>query len=413
MMEKATVRECLSVTLTYANDTEAQRKGARQFVYSQVQQFLRNLRDLVDAKLGYEGGLRYLVGGEVGDLRGRVHWHILLFSEAVLTEIGEWRCPWGVETNRKYLVSVHGEKVKPCHWSEWPHGTVTAQDPDAGGMRYAMAYALKDQFGLVESEGTARVGKAEFEAAGWFRQSRRVPIGVRFVLNRLALLEERRAVDPVARLAVPGMNWPWNLSGLCRRVALEGYARINSMVRADTGLDAAAWSSLVASCEKSPKSLAALGVQEVEAVWDETDDRRIVSSGRQAKGYADIGRIVRRCGSSVACSHCLRGQSDQQLASKGMMVLPDGAFVYIGQWFAAGGQDYDSWQDAADPEMRKQLGHCVDVVRKAQIDVAAGGINPECMMRGTASHKLAFPSSGVDTVPLLGAASYPRRFSGK
>lgn len=405
MMEKAVVRDVLSVTLTYANDTEAQRAGALQFNYSHVQQFLQNLRDVVDERLGHEGGLRYLVGGEVGDRFKRVHWHILLFSEVSLTECGEWSAPWGVETRREKLVSTHGERVKPVHWSLWGHGTVTAQDPDAGGMRYALAYALKDQFGILESAGTARQAKAEFDAAGYFRQSRLIPIGVRFVRQRLEVLAERGAVDPMPRLSVPGMDWPWNVGGVCRREYLEGLALINERVKADTGKNAAGWSSLVAACKESPKSLAALGLGEVGPVWDETDDERIRADGRFRQGEVDAARLHRRCGSTMACSLCLRGQSDQRLAEKGVMFLTGGRFADIGQWIAAGGEGYETWHEPQDADTRKALGRVVDGFAKLQNDAGLGHINPDCCLKGTKAHRLAFPLSGRDdsVLPLLGS----------
>lgn len=103
----------LSVTLTYAGDS------VKNVVhcYEDVQKMIRAQRDA-----GIK--VRYMIAGEFGETFGRVHWHCVLF----------WR---GSD-----LPQV--ELERRINWAFWPHGYSYFQQPDYGGLAYALKYAVKD-----------------------------------------------------------------------------------------------------------------------------------------------------------------------------------------------------------------------------------------------------------------------------
>lgn len=172
MAEKATSANTYSLELTYRNDVDGNAPdGARVFTFRHVQEFLKRVRSDYYRAYRKRGELRYLVVGERGSKRDRVHWHMILFSKRPLARLGSWRCP----NTGKYV------KPLPMHervlWNFWPHGHVHFGDPDQRGIGYALKYILKDQFALSKAKGTMRESKAERYAASMFRMSKNQPSG--------------------------------------------------------------------------------------------------------------------------------------------------------------------------------------------------------------------------------------------
>lgn len=110
--EQLTSRRTLALTLTYAGTTV----NSVVLVYRDVQNFLKSLRNH-----GYR--VRYVCAGEYGALKGRAHWHLILFF-----------------SGDKLPQVLIGSRIE---WGHWPHGLVYFQEPDYGGFKYLMKYALK------------------------------------------------------------------------------------------------------------------------------------------------------------------------------------------------------------------------------------------------------------------------------
>lgn len=103
----------LALTLTYAGDNP----NCATLVYPDFQRFIKRLRFA-----GFK--VRYIVAGEYGSLKGRAHWHAILFFTGKVPDL-----------------AVNAR----INWSFWPHGFTYVQVPDYRGFKYVLKYALKDQ----------------------------------------------------------------------------------------------------------------------------------------------------------------------------------------------------------------------------------------------------------------------------
>lgn len=132
--EKNVSTATLAVTLTYGGDVPA----SATLLYSDVQKMFKRLR--------FDGHkVRYIVAGEYGSLKGRAHWHVVLFFRGKVPDL---------------------PLNKRVHWEYWPHGFVYTQRPDYGGFKYMMKYALKD---TDKKEGFLMMSKKPPLGNDWFR----------------------------------------------------------------------------------------------------------------------------------------------------------------------------------------------------------------------------------------------------
>jgi hypothetical protein len=116
MAEASTSDWVTTLTLTYEDCDEREADQAHKIIYPpHFQAFIRSLRDA-------NHKIRYLVVGEYGDLKGRAHFHCILFGNGK-----ELKLPKRKNTHTKY----------------WPHGYVYA-DPSFSeeNIRYVVKYML-------------------------------------------------------------------------------------------------------------------------------------------------------------------------------------------------------------------------------------------------------------------------------
>ena len=130
LAEKSVSDWCVHLTLTYRtpNDGTAPHKVVtpRHF-----QDFVRLLRRSAPRNV------RYIVAGEYGDMRGRAHFHAILFGKG--------------EKPKAYVEDLDGVELadlpeqERCWMDEWQHGHVYAEWlPDARAMGYVCKYANKN-----------------------------------------------------------------------------------------------------------------------------------------------------------------------------------------------------------------------------------------------------------------------------
>lgn len=119
--ESATSRETMVVTLTYGRDDHyrVDHPHSQMLHYRDVQLYLKRLR------LATLGRVRFFCTGEYGSLKGRAHWHLILFFSGLLTP--------GVKLGERFL-----HDPWPDGWSFWE--TAVPEN-----MRYCVKYLLKDQ----------------------------------------------------------------------------------------------------------------------------------------------------------------------------------------------------------------------------------------------------------------------------
>ena len=373
MAERAMHENAFLFALTYADDTQFQRDGAAMFRYSDVRAMLNSLRQQIYRETGSREAIRFICAGEQGERDGRCHWHIILYSDLDLLGLGTWRAPWGFVTDRDQKLTI-GKREKRRNWSFWPHGFVTVQEPNAGGMRYAISYALKDQFTGEKSKGTMREAKVETYATGLFRMSKTPPIGAEWLDGVLAELSHKGAVLPRLQLRVPNVRSYWCPTGTMRKRLLSGLRAINEEHAARTGRNAPQWSSLLASCADNETDLEGLlGVAEIEDEENEDLASRLAAGGRAITAKAKADNVARRCGGQVACNACLRGLGPETLEALGIEEYRS----------AANGKYYFRFRGA---ENEKTL-------RAARNQGRVGAINPYCGLKGTTYVTKYFPQS--------------------
>lgn len=376
MAEKAMHNHALCVALTYDEDTQENRDAARMFQYADVRAFLARIRS--DLRRRYGAGnyaLRFLCAGEQGSRDDRCHWHLILYSDRDLLTCGVISKFGQPVTDPDDIFTVGRTKLRR-HWTMWGKGFVTFQKPDQGGMNYVLSYCLKDQFTGENSQGTMREAKSENFATGLFRMSKRPPIGVTWLMQKLAALDEFHSVLPSTQLKIPDMGGYWHPHGTMRETLLWTLVALNQRSIWATGANAPQWSSLLASCKDSEKDMEILNGKKIEedeqSIEDELRQRSRENADRQRRR-----EIVRRCSKKIPCRSCLNGISLRDLERLGVRRVDPGDG---GPW------EYTSLPGHADIWDRWYDPHPV---------FRGGGLNPWCAQKGTAEYQRIFPSSGT------------------
>lgn len=120
---------------------DAEHERAAVLTYSDVQKYIRSLRDS-----GFP--CRYFVTGEYGSAKGRAHWHIVIF--------------WLKDVPEHELEKIFQE-------AHWPHGWSFWQRPVFEAFRYNMKYINKD-IGVDERQGHVSMSKKPPLGAAYFAQ---------------------------------------------------------------------------------------------------------------------------------------------------------------------------------------------------------------------------------------------------
>ena len=382
VMEMSFHKFCLVIGMTYSDDTQFTRDGAAMFRYNDVRLFLDALRKAVRV-VDDSARIRFLVAGEQGDRRGRCHWHAVIYSNIDPVSMGIKKRVLGrklVVCDKRELLMTVGKPEIRVNWSLWPHGYVTFQDADEGGIHYALSYATKDQFTGEKSLGTGRYDKSENFATGMFRMSKRPPIGERWLWNTLEVCYERGVTPVSLNFKVPGLSGYYHPSGRFRKLILGALYSLNKRILWATGRIADQWPSLVGSIGPALTSdLETLqnGQKPDENItqWASVDpdnfvsfDTQISLAGRERARQGERYRFARECGENIACDWCLYQQTDAQLAEQGVTVIFDEN---------AGGLCVKSTGGKAASEIRYFV----------------GSSNPYCRKRGSRLSREAFPDS--------------------
>lgn len=127
------------VTLTYEVNPEV-------LDYEDFRLFLRRVRR--------SAPVRYFAAGEFGELRGRPHWHALLFGRGFQDLVSWGTGPGGSTLYR----SAELEKL-------WPHGFSSVGDVTFASASYVARYVLKKYSG---APGFARMSRMPGIGSAWF-----------------------------------------------------------------------------------------------------------------------------------------------------------------------------------------------------------------------------------------------------
>lgn len=262
LCELATSDWAKAVTLTYRPGPDGgPRDDLAEVVFNpqHVRQFIMNLRN---------SGLkiRYLITGELGEKKGRVHYHAILFGKGPLPRVSIKK--------KQQRYSPLWEEGR-THVDAWPHGHVFVDSKvDQKSIRYVCKYILKDW------------DKTET----WFTCSKKPSLGTEWFERKA----DRAVADDVMPRSfeyappggTPGKNYM--ITGATRRNyllrILEGLVRKNSprLLSARTGLFAQPIGTLSewvdkgltkVLTEKWKKEIEEFQKTNVEEAWKETRER--------------------------------------------------------------------------------------------------------------------------------------------
>ncbi len=318
--EKLTANFVYVLHLTYADNANGTTPdSAEVFNYKDVQLFLKKVRKAYKKHHEVDGEIRFVVAGEKGSQNGRVHWHMILFSQKDLSPLGTFKY-FDKGMRRKKVVGLPvNERLT---WSIWTHGFVMFQEPDERGFAYVLKYCIKDQFGLQKTEGKRRFNKADIAAAGMFRPSLQPPIGARWVEQELAQLRDKLAVKPNINIKIPGLRSYWYPRATLRKKWLLGFHEINEEAKKKRGKDCPQFSSLLHSLGDTTKDIEMLlyGDMKTEkdmadgAAWEEKARRMEARAKGEANGPTEWQRRQehKRCGQSHPCKACYHGFSEKR-----------------------------------------------------------------------------------------------------
>lgn len=195
LCEAAYSERVCALTLTYApNRPEAGDNAEAIITPSHLQRFIRSLR-----RRGHS--VRYFAVAEKGELKGRVHFHALLFFQK----------------GRKTFDIPDKQNT---HIPEWPHGHVFADyGGDERALRYVCKYLLKNEPGKY-----------------WCSMSKQPPLGDEFFRRKADEYVRQQVLPSSFNYLPPGgsKDRPYFITGATRRLFLE---RLTSGWRAVRDLD--------------------------------------------------------------------------------------------------------------------------------------------------------------------------------
>lgn len=389
MMEKELHPFTLCLGMTYDESSQANRDARQMFQYADFKAFMDRLR----AAARYERRrlplaqrvklpvpyVRFILAGEQGDRRGACHWHAILYSNIDLTALGVVKRlvngKRAVETVRENMMTV-GKRKRRLNWSMWPHGFVTFQEPDFGGMHYVLSYCIKDQFTAQRSKDTMREAKSENFATGLFRMSKFPPIGEPWLWQKWVQHEERGTCPTSLDFRIPGMECYYQPSGAFREKVLYSLVALKQRIVWATGGNPPQWPSLLASCAANQSDMEILNGPQKEAD-PETPEAGFAKKQRAHAGEHQRREHARQCGNALPCEACLSALSDETLGSLGVRREVEGGAIFY----------------------RAAEGH--DAVEKRQ-RAFLGKSNPYCQKRGSLTSSLVFPASDRTRAALKG-----------
>lgn len=313
MAERAVRQFTMPIELTYRPNLDGtDPANSIVFHYPDIKAMLDRLNTWAFRKWKVRGAVRFIVCGEKGSKRGRVHWHCVFFSDYDLRDLGEWHAFDAARQHAKY----HGKKIqghpqyrKMVHWSAWDHGHVLVKEGSQDEVEYALKYAMKDQFATAKSEGHKRYAKSERYAASKFNMSKRPPIGRDFLIQKMARLRQKGAVLPSMQIDVPGYTGFWWPTRADRQYVLEELRAINDECRAKYGRDAPQWNTLISTLEEGSKDWEILTYdQETETYLAERAIKQLVANAENRKPLKQNWQ----CGSVRICKGCFNGQSPKE-----------------------------------------------------------------------------------------------------
>lgn len=197
LAEAATSQRVCTITLTYAPRDDLADKVLHPRHFQLFMKLLRRSGHLV----------RYLVAGEYGDLRGRAHFHAILFfehfAEARPSDAPFYRPEHLADPFNSQPFSDQIPQMRMSHIREWPHGHVNVDwNADEKSIRYVCKYLLSDD-----------------KNRAWFSVSKYPPLGNAWFMQKAEVAKDLGVLPATWTYTPPGAtrDRPYYLSGASRR----------------------------------------------------------------------------------------------------------------------------------------------------------------------------------------------------
>lgn len=323
--ERNSVPYSYVITLTYADVDGQPPLGARVYRYKDVQDFWKRIRWHAQKRWGENIDFRYVIVGEKGTLRGRCHYHGVIFSSHPVVELGEFAAPGKNEL-------VYGKRMD---WTLWGHGFVQMDQCTRKSIAYVLKYILKSRMTVAKSEGHAREGKTEWLASSYLWCSKRPPIGATWLYDKLHDLTRKGLCPPSLRMRVSG-GGDWYVSGLAQKFMCLYLREKNDEYRTLHDRELSGWNTLLNSVsepientetgEVSPRKPwewlvngeeeqdIAVSAEQAQAEYEKLKNR-IETTHRLAARVAADRRFIRECGNVKPCDKCFARLTDKQKAN--------------------------------------------------------------------------------------------------
>lgn len=218
------------LTMTYRPDVPGGDRRADMADKVLTPPHIRTFRERLRRDSHY-GKFRSLIVGEYGDLRGRAHWHAILWAE-------------GGESLPEF---PHDERFEFKHW---PHGHCFARpDPGQASFQYVAGYALKSLL-------TADIGSGPRPSQLYMTASRRPVLGHQ-VFRELAERAAEYLVPPSFNYLPPGGDRKYNytMKDRARDLYVDAYLDRLALVAPDD----ATFSALSLPLTQMPRGVAFRG----------------------------------------------------------------------------------------------------------------------------------------------------------
>lgn len=197
LAETATSQQVCTLTLTYAPRSDLADKILHPRHFQLFMKMLRKAGHLV----------RYLVAGEYGDVRGRAHFHAILFFERIApprpSDAPFYNPSHLSNPLASQAFSTQIPQMRMSHIREWPHGHIQCDwNADERSIRYVCKYIL-----------------AEDKNRAWFSLSKKPPLGAEWFAQKAAAMREMQVLPASFKYLPPGgsKDRPYFMSGATRR----------------------------------------------------------------------------------------------------------------------------------------------------------------------------------------------------
>lgn len=178
MAEAQVSAHTCAITLTYAPRDDLADKILHP---KHFQLFMKLLR-----RAGHK--VRYFVAGEYGDLKGRAHFHAILFFTHISRPPDGATVPDYQTYDAPFSLKI--PQMRMCHIREWPHGHIKADWSASEKLaRYVAKYLL-----------------AENKNNAWFSLSKKPPLGAEWFARKAAKARELGVLPSTFNYQPPGCS---------------------------------------------------------------------------------------------------------------------------------------------------------------------------------------------------------------